>query len=741
MRAVHRSSPIALIALAVLAGCSETLDPPSPAQVAIFGGDAQVAEVGATLPAPLAIRITDGKGFPQREVPVTWEVVEGDGSVSAVTSSTSLTGIAEAQWRLGTGAGVQRVRATVQGVGSADFSARAVPGAPTLVDFVQDSLVTRSIGDTIRVLADIKDRFGNPIPSVALAWSSDNSNIATVDPSGLVRIVGRGRTMIRARIGPATEFVPVHVIEIARVRLTPADTLFVSLNQTIQFQAVAEDANRQSLPPGTVNWTSADSRIVTVDQAGRVRAAGQGNTTVTVSIDGKTASVPVSVQQVPVGVSISPENSVIGLGRTLQLSATVLDAGGSPIPGFVVDYGISDGSIASVTPSGLVTAHGRGRVDITASTGRHTARTQLQIATLLTAVSAGGTHVCGIGAVTTTTIGIGVCWGAEGDGQLGSTGPTPVNTPRAVNSTLTFSDITAGANHSCALSGGTARCWGAGAEGQLGNGAATSSAPLVTVTSGGYTEISAGGAHTCAVVGDGVIHCWGSNQFGQLGRSGAPDTCGSLPCAKSPVAVTGSFSWSRVSAGMHHTCAITTTGELYCWGLNNFGQLGDGTTTNSPSPQRVVASELFTAVSAGATHTCAVAGSGRVYCWGRNNAGQLGNGSTTDSPVAISVNSGIPFVQVSVGEEHSCARSATGSVYCWGENGVGQLGTGNNADALSPTVVAGNHSFLSIDAGRDFTCGVLGTSGNSIGYCWGANTSGQVGNGTLQNQNTPSRVF
>lgn len=740
MRAVHRSALTTLLAVITLA-CSETLAPPRPAQVTIFGGDAQVAEVGTTLNTALSIRVTDGQGFPQRDVAVTWEVVAGNGKVIPASGATALSGIAEAEWQLGTGAGVQRVRATVAGVGSTEFTARALAAAPAMLDIVLDSVVTRSVGDTIRLHTMVQDQYGNPIEGLAMAWSSNNQNVAVVDVSGLLRVVGRGRAAIRAQIGPATEVLHVHVIEISRVRLSPGDTSFVSLNQTIQFQAIAEDGNRQPLPPGTVNWSSADTRVVTVDQAGRVRAAGQGNTTVTVSIDGKTATVPVSVQQVPVGITITPENSVIGLGRTLQLSATVLDAGGSPIPGMVVDYYIPDGNIASISRTGLLTSLARGRVEVTASIGSRSARTQVQISTLVTALSAGGRHVCGVGAVTTTTSGIGLCWGSDADGQLGSTGPTPVDAPRAVSSTLTFASVTAGENHSCALSGATAFCWGAGLEGQLGNGGAVSSAMPVTVRSGGYTQISAGGTHTCAVVVDGVIHCWGSNQFGQLGRAGAPDSCGALPCAQAPVAVTGSTTWKRVSAGTHHTCAISTTSELYCWGLNNFGQLGDGGTTTSPSPQRVAIFEPIMDVSAGSTHTCAVTTSGRVYCWGRNNTGQLGNNTSTDSSIPVAASTGGLFAQVSVGEEHSCARTSAGVVYCWGKNEVGQLGTGNNVNVLVPTVVTGNLGFLTIDAGRDFTCGLIGTTGNSIGYCWGANSTGQLGNGTLQNQNSPSRVY
>src|SRR5205809_933465 len=207
-----------------------------------------------------------------------------------------------------------------------------------------------------------------------------------------------------------------------------------------------------------------------------------------------------------------------------------------------------------------------------------------------------------------------------------------------------------------------------------------------------FTTIAAGGAaagsHTCGVTTAGAIYCWGSNSRGQIGdNSGTDQHAPAL--VQPPVGVT----FQAVSAGGQHTCAVTTTGDAYCWGRNEFGRLGDGTGTDRRTPVLVAAPAgvTFTSVSAGAAHSCGLAAAGGVaYCWGGNSSGQLGDNSGTDqySPALVQAPAGVTFTAITTGFFYSCGLATSGAVYCWGDNSSGQLG--DNTSVAKPTPVQAN---------------------------------------------------
>ena len=184
-----------------------------------------------------------------------------------------------------------------------------------------------------------------------------------------------------------------------------------------------------------------------------------------------------------------------------------------------------------------------------------------------------------------------------------------------------------------------------------------------------------------------------------------------------------------VVAGGLHTCAIDAAASLYCWGYNGNGTIGDGTRTHRYSPTRIGTGINFTQVATGIGHSCALTDTGAAYCWGKNESGQLGDGTTTDRAVPTAVLGGLAFSSIDVGYTHSCALTSTGVAYCWGADSLGQLGDGSPAvRQLQPVVVAGNNTFTVIRAGNTHTCALQDVTGYA--YCWGANSTGQVGNGT-----------
>jgi alpha-tubulin suppressor-like RCC1 family protein len=366
------------------------------------------------------------------------------------------------------------------------------------------------------------------------------------------------------------------------------------------------------------------------------------------------------------------------------------------------------------------------------------ARTPVDVTGLtagVAAIVAGGGHTCAL-----TTGGSVKCWGSNEWGQIGngSWSEDGVVTPEDVTGLAAgVFAIAAGAYHTCALTtGGGAKCWGLNVNGQLGNGMRTDSelTPVdVTGLTAGVAAIVAGFGHTCALTTSGGVKCWGSNSSGQLGNGTTTD-------ARTPVDATGlTAGAAAITAGDDHTCALTTNGGVKCWGANGFGQLGNGTMTNAWTPVDVAGLTAgVAATTAGALHTCALTTGGGAKCWGWNGSGQLGNGIPSKALTAVDV-TGLTagVVAIATVEEHTCALTGS-SVKCWGHNGFGQLGNGTTTDALTPVDVTGlTTGVAAIATGRYHTCAL--TTGGGV-KCWGRNGSGQLGNGTTTNALTPVDV-
>jgi len=275
------------------------------------------------------------------------------------------------------------------------------------------------------------------------------------------------------------------------------------------------------------------------------------------------------------------------------------------------------------------------------------------------------------------------------NGQVGDGTTTDRLTPTDVSGLATGFAAVEAALHSCALNkGGGVKCWGFNASGQRGDGTTTDRLVPVDVVGlgGGVIAITAGiGPHTCALTSEDGVKCWGDNSNGQLGD-------GTTTTRPAPVDVSGlSSGIAGVSAGWLHTCAVTTTGGVKCWGDNLRGQLGDGTTTDRAAAVDVVGlSSPVVAVASGSAHSCALTTAGAVKCWGANTSGQLGNGGQTDSPTPVDVSSFPDGVAaIAAGSAHTCALTKAGAVTCWGINTWGQLGDGTTWDRSAPVQVVG----------------------------------------------------
>ena len=345
-------------------------------------------------------------------------------------------------------------------------------------------------------------------------------------------------------------------------------------------------------------------------------------------------------------------------------------------------------------------------------------------------VTTGDRHSCGI-----TTANLAYCWGYNEKGQLGDGTHDTRLTPKAIGGTLRFRQIAAAFDHTCAITTDyRAYCWGQGVDGELGDGAAVDRSSPVAVAGGHhFRQIDPGQYHTCAVsYPDNRAYCWGYNGSAALGD-------GTSMQRKTPAAVSGGLLFRQVDAGGWHTCGVTTTNRAFCWGYNRFGQLGDSTGNGFRfTPNAVYGAHPFRQISAGLHTTCSVSTFNQAWCWGDGTAGQLGNGLRAVRTWPRAVAGGLLFTRVTVGSGHTCGEATNKRAYCWGANANGQLGDGTTATLrLKPVAVAGGLGFYQLSAGGAHTCGKTGAS---VAYCWGANFSGQLGNGLTAESRTPVAV-
>ena len=302
-----------------------------------------------------------------------------------------------------------------------------------------------------------------------------------------------------------------------------------------------------------------------------------------------------------------------------------------------------------------------------------------------------------------------------------------------------------GTFHSLALkSDGSVWAWGRNNNGQLGIGSTGDRATPVQVTGlgagSGVIAVAAGYGHSLAVKADGSVWAWGNNGYGQIGNGVSGSN------VLTPVQVTGLGPGSgviSVAAGYDHSLAAKSNGSAWAWGRNNSGQLGNGGTTSSPTPVNTIDSSAgVLAVSAGYSYSLALLSDGTVYAWGINDKGQLGDNSTTQSLSPVQASGLTGAISVTAGFSHSTALKSDGSVLTWGSNGYGQLGNGATSGYRpTPLQVTGLDSIQGVQAVSASTSFSLARKADGTVWAWGDNMSGQLGDNSTIQRNAPVQVM
>jgi len=443
----------------------------------------------------------------------------------------------------------------------------------------------------------------------------------------------------------------------------------------------------------------------------------------------------VQPQPVPIGGTIfswgSNSSGQLGNGTTVS-STTAVQATG--LSGVIAAAGGGSFSLA-LTQAGTVFAWGDntfGELGVGTNTS---SSIPVQVGGLsgVAAVAAGFGHSLAL-----TAAGTVYAWGYNSNGQLGNGATTNSTTPAPVSGLPTVTAIAAGAYHSLAVSAGTVYAWGTNASGQLGNGTTTdSSVPVLISGLSGVTAVAGAGAHSLALTSSGAVYAWGYNADGELGN-------GTNTNSSTPVLVNGLPAVTAIAAGQLHSLALSA-GTVYAWGFNADGELGNGSNTSSSTP--VTVTGLTNVVSIAASNfgyaSYALEANGTLWAWGANAAGQLGNGTTTSSnvPVQINIPAGFYISGLAAGGSHALAitepLSNGGSVFAWGANGSGQLGNGTTTSSSTPVLVSGLAGVAALAGGGLHSLAV--TYSGAV-YAWGNNTYGQLGNGTTTNSSTPVQV-
>jgi alpha-tubulin suppressor-like RCC1 family protein len=344
-----------------------------------------------------------------------------------------------------------------------------------------------------------------------------------------------------------------------------------------------------------------------------------------------------------------------------------------------------------------------------------------------------GTNTCSVDADRVS------CWGYNGDGGLGDGSFIDQDQPVQSLGMTNVIDISGGYDFSAVVrADGTVWCWGRNDEGQLGNGSTMDAGEPTKVPGlAGIVQVAAGHDHALALAADGTVWAWGQNDFGQLGDGSGLDQLTPVTVTSLPADIVS------VACGRTHSFAITAMGELWAWGNNSSGELGDGTTVSQPLPILITGLPVIRSVDGGEHfglgHSIALGADGSVWTWGANDEGQLGDGTTMDNPTPTQVAGVAAAVGVSAGLTQCYALLADGTVMSWGDNFYGQLGDGTFVDSPVPVFVLDESGAAPLDDIVSVSAGTHGLALKSDGTvrAWGYNFYGELGDDTTIDRPLP----
>jgi alpha-tubulin suppressor-like RCC1 family protein len=616
---------------------------------------------------------------------------------------------------------------------------------PTLVASVTVTPDTATIlaGDSLQLSAAVHSSAGETLTNRLVEWSSSDSAVVKVSSTGMVTAIGPTTATVTATSEGVSGAAVITVQALAPVPaitgLVPdsvveghgAFTLVVRGTGFTQTSVVSWNESRREA--SFVSETELHLPVAAID----VATAG----TVEISVEnpapgGGMATRVLTITARP-SLRILVDSLLLTVGDTAWVEAQALDASGQPVwtpqitwervAGEAIGFGLSADSLR-----GRVRGQGLGRFRLVARTDAGLADTVivriLPIQQHLVSVAAGNNTSCGL-----DSEGRGYCWGL---GYFDGPGDGEAYAPAPLAGDVRFRIVVPGHQHGCGLTlDGRAYCWGLNDHGELGTGGphhGTGWVPVAVASERTYSVIATYGWHTCALTSAGELDCWGANTYGQIGD-------GTLADRRTPATAEAAVPFVAVSVGGYHTCALDAEGRAYCWGANSYGQLGRGTETLFEALPAPVAFDLrFAVIAVGGSHTCGLTHDGAAHCWGGNYYGQLGHGSSAShSLLPVAVAGGHAFTSMAA-TWHTCGRTTGGEIYCWGQNDSGENGVEPTesetcvwqdwvyACLRSPVRLPGTLAFPALSVGGWHTCGM---SADGVPFCWGEDHFGQLGVG------------
>lgn len=680
----------------------------------------------------LTVLVKDSAGNTLSGRALTWQ--SSDSTKVTVTATGLIRGVS---------AGSAVITASAEGKnGSATVKVLPVvvntPVASVVVTLPRTAL---RVGESIQAVAIPADSLGGILSGRLIFWTSSDPAVVSVSTGGIVEALSPGVASVRAEVdGKAgTVVVQISLVPVSSVTLSPTSES-VSAGASVTLVAILKDSAGRILTGRLIAWVSTSPAVATVSEAGVVTGLLVGTAEVIATSEGKEGRATLTVNTLSTAVAsvvAGPSNVEMSGGATKQLTATLRDANGNVLGGRNVTWSSSNPDRATVSQSGLVTAAPvTAPVVITATSEGQSGNSSIGITTFVM-MRTGNGFTCAL-----TADGTAYCWGRNSYGQLGDGTTTTRSLPTKVNTDLKFVLLATGggftgAGRACGVvASGLAYCWGRddmGGPNQL----------VPTPAPGGFrfVSIAVGAGTTCGTTSERELYCWGSIWYSRY--------AGILEGSISYTAITGPILIAQgIVAGVggvdNDFCGVDESDIAYC---GRIAVEAGGLSKQSP----VSTSLRFTTIRVGDRHKCGLVASGQAYCWGRNDVGQLGDGTTINRSEPTAVSGGVLFQTIAAGgnwlpDENgnptiaggfTCGLNTGGKAYCWGSNAAGRLGIGSAAAAaVSPQPVAGDITFTGIRVGAYHGCG-LAVSGAA--YCWGEGIA--VGDGTSISKSAPALVF